>query len=74
MKGEKKKASFYILGYLLEFIIKIWRSGKKNKNYSGEFEPFFFMENPFNRSKSYFSGQNLAKFRPPAKKRTEIPN
>jgi len=31
MKGEKKKASFYILGYLLEFIKKTWRSGKKKK-------------------------------------------
>jgi hypothetical protein len=30
---------------------------------SGDFGPFFFMENPLYRSKSYFSGPNfLAKF------------
>jgi hypothetical protein len=33
-----KKESFYILGYLLELIIKIW---KKNSSISGEFESFF---------------------------------
>jgi hypothetical protein len=29
MKVEKKSKSFYVLGYLLELIIKIWRFGKK---------------------------------------------
>ncbi len=60
MKVEKKTGSFYILGYLLELIIKIWW-----------FEKFFFgnlamghflMENPLHRLKSYFSGRNLTKF------------
>jgi len=29
---------------------------------SEKFGPFFFMKNPFYRSKSYLSGRNLAKF------------
>jgi len=28
-RKKKKQESFYILGYLLELIIKIWRFGKK---------------------------------------------
>jgi hypothetical protein len=31
MKVEKTAESFYILGYLLELIIKIWRFGGENK-------------------------------------------
>jgi len=67
MKVEKKTgSSFYILGYLLELIIK-----------SGDLETFFFFfffkiwqiwviffswKILLYRSKSYLSGQNLAKF------------
>jgi hypothetical protein len=32
-----------------------------------EFGPFFLIENPLYRLKSYFSGQNLGKFCPPKK-------
>jgi len=53
---------FYILGYLLELIIKIWRFEKKFiKSWRIWFS--FFMKNPLCRSKSYFSGRNLAKIR-----------
>jgi hypothetical protein len=63
MKVGKKSESFYILGYLLELIIK-----------SVNFKNFFFgeiwriwaifsMENPLPGPKAYFSGRNLAKFR-----------
>jgi hypothetical protein len=55
MKVEKKPASFYILGYLLELIVEIWR-----------FEFFSFqnlanmdhfpMKNPLYWLKLHFSG------------------
>jgi hypothetical protein len=41
MKVEKISESFYILGYLLELIIKIWKFGKVFFSKSGEFGPFF---------------------------------
>ncbi len=70
MKLEKKTGSFYILGYILELIIKIWWSGNLFfKKKSGKFWPFFSMENPLSSSKSYFSGQNFAKVHPEKKKR-----
>jgi hypothetical protein len=42
MKVEKtKRESFYILGYLLELIIKIWQLGEKiNSSKSGKFALF----------------------------------
>jgi hypothetical protein len=49
-----KKESFYILGYLLELTIKIWRI----------WAIFLSMENPLYRLESLFSGQNLVKIRP----------
>jgi hypothetical protein len=64
MKIEKKSESFYILGYLLELIIKIWRFGSYYFSKSDEFGTFFSMENPLYLSKSYFSSriwQNFAK-------------
>ncbi len=57
---EKKTESFYILGYLLELIIKIWQSG----NCFLEIWiilAIFSMENPLRRLKSYFSGRNFGK-------------
>jgi hypothetical protein len=36
----KKKKSFYILGYLLELIIKIWQFGKNKKNLRGMIKCF----------------------------------
>ncbi len=61
MKSREKTESFFILGYLLELIIKIWRFGKTL------FEiwriwVFFFTKYPLCRSKSFFSGENFAKF------------
>jgi hypothetical protein len=40
MKVEKKSESFYILGYLLEVILKFWRFEKHSSKF-GEFGPFF---------------------------------
>jgi hypothetical protein len=40
MKVEKKTESFYILGYLLELMKKIWRFENENLKY-GEFGSFF---------------------------------
>jgi len=65
MKVEKNTESFYILGYLLELIKKIWRFENENSKY-GEFGSFFSNgKNPLYMSKSYlFSpGRNLAKIR-----------
>jgi hypothetical protein len=57
MKEKKKTGSFYILGYLLELIIKIWQFGDFFlKKISGEFGPIFSIENPLYRWKLYFSG------------------
>jgi len=47
--GQKPK-SFYILGYLLELVIKIWRIWA-----------IFFHENPLYWTKSYFSSKKLKK-------------
>jgi hypothetical protein len=41
MKVEKKSEYFYILGYLLELIIKIWQSELLLLLKSGKFDPFF---------------------------------
>jgi hypothetical protein len=41
MKVEKKTESFYIIGYLLELIIKIWQSELLLLLKSGKFEPIF---------------------------------
>jgi hypothetical protein len=41
MKVKKNQNPSYILGYLLELIIKIWQFGKKYSLKSGEFGPFF---------------------------------
>jgi hypothetical protein len=59
-KKKKKRGSFYILGYLLELIIKNWQLGRKKKSSkSGKFAFFFPLKNPLYRSKSYFPGRNL---------------
>jgi hypothetical protein len=47
MKVEKKPESFHILGYLLELIIKIWRSGNSFFSEFGEFGPNFVHGKPF---------------------------
>jgi len=52
----------YILGYLLELIIKIWQFANLFFSKSGKFGPLFFMENPLYTSKSYLSSRNFAKF------------
>jgi hypothetical protein len=41
MKVEKKPGSFYILGYLLELIVEIWRLEKKLFLKIGKFGLFF---------------------------------
>jgi len=41
MKVEKKSESFYIVGYQLEHIIKIWQFGFYFILKSGNFGPFF---------------------------------
>jgi hypothetical protein len=63
MKVEKNQNPSYILGYLLKLIIKIWRFGFFFQSFVN-LGHFFHGKNPMYRSKSYFSGQNLAKFRP----------
>ncbi len=64
-ESRKKTGSFYILGYLLELSIKIWRSGIFCFLKSGELGPFFPWKILY-RLKSYFSCQNLTKFPPPS--------
>jgi hypothetical protein len=60
MKVEKKKTeSFYILGDLLERIIKICQFEKKSFEI-WRISVFFFIKNPLYMSKSYFSGQNFS--------------
>jgi hypothetical protein len=56
--GKKKTGSFYIFGYLLELIIKIWLETSFFSKILAEFGPFFSMENPLYRLKSKISGQN----------------
>jgi hypothetical protein len=41
MNVENKTGSFYILGYLLELITKIWQSGNFFLAKSGKFGLFF---------------------------------
>jgi hypothetical protein len=60
MKVEKNPKSFYIFGYLLEFIMKIWLFGLFIFQYLANLG-HFLMQNTLYRSKSYFLGQNLAK-------------
>jgi hypothetical protein len=54
-ESKRKEESFFIIGYLLELIIKIWRFGKKKSSKSGEFLSFFSMKNPLFRLESYYS-------------------
>jgi hypothetical protein len=56
-----KKKPFYILGYLLELIIKVWQLGIFFPHNLANFGSFFSMENPLNKLKSYFWSENLAK-------------
>jgi len=57
MKVEKKKTkSFYILGCLLELIIKMWRFGVFFLQNLANLGFFFAMKDPLYRLKSYFSG------------------
>jgi hypothetical protein len=53
----------YILGYLLELIIEIWRLGFYYFFNLANLSHFFSMKNPFYSSKPYFSGGNLPKKR-----------
>jgi hypothetical protein len=64
MKVRGKKSSILLYSWL-ELSIKIWRLGIFSGSKSGEIGPFFLlMKNPLvDRSKSYFSGRNLAKTR-----------
>jgi hypothetical protein len=64
MKVEKKQDPS-------TFLATYWNLSQKSGDLetsffpkSSEFGPTFFMENPLHRSKAYFSGRNLAKFRP----------
>jgi hypothetical protein len=71
MKVKMRPNCFYILGYQLKLIIKIWQLGFYFSSEPGEFGPIFFFEKSFcivGRWKSDFSGQNLAKFRQKRKK------
>jgi hypothetical protein len=63
MKVEKKRGSFFILGYLVELIIKIWWSATFLLEI-WRIWVMFLVKNPLYRSKSYFSGRNLTVFRP----------
>jgi hypothetical protein len=60
--GKKKTEYFYILGYQMELIRKVWLFGKKKNSFKiWRIWVFFFpLKNPLYRSKLYFSGQNLA--------------
>jgi hypothetical protein len=49
----------YILGYLLELIVKIWYFGFFFPSTSGKFGPTFCMKNPLYMLKSYNLVQNL---------------
>jgi hypothetical protein len=70
-KVGKKKQNPYI------FLAAHWNLSQKSDDLETFFSPnlanlgFFFMENPFYRLKSYFSGQNLTKFHTKKKKKTE---
>jgi hypothetical protein len=73
-----KKPSIFILGYLLEFIIKIWLFGIYLFFHlkSDKFGPFFFHEKSFlYKLKSFFFlRQKLMKFRPIKRKHCTLPN
>jgi hypothetical protein len=60
MKVEEKTESFYILGYLLELIMKIFMAIWNF--FPSKFGQNVFMKKCVYRSKSFFSCQNLAKF------------
>jgi len=45
--GKKKKKSFYILGYQLELVIKIWRFETKILPNLANLGLFFFYEKSF---------------------------
>jgi len=54
--GEKKNQDpSYILGYLLELIVKIWRF--EFSKFGEFFWTIFHMQNPLYWSKSHFSGR-----------------
>jgi hypothetical protein len=61
-ENRKKPESFYILGYLPELIIKIWRFTKTFVEI-WRIWATISLGNPLYRWKSYFWGRNLAKFR-----------
>jgi hypothetical protein len=46
-KKKKKTESFYILGYRLELIKKVWRLAIFFLSKSGEFGSFFVLEKSF---------------------------
>ncbi len=62
-ESRKKTESFYILGCLLELIIKIWWFGK-NSFEIWRIWAIFSTEYPSYRLKSYFPGWNLVKLHP----------
>jgi hypothetical protein len=62
-ESRKKTESLYILGYLLELIIEIWRFGFYYFWNLANLSHFFSMKNPLYRSKPYFSRGNLQKKR-----------
>jgi len=55
-----------VIGYLIELIIKIWQFGFIFLQNLVSLGHFFSLKNPLYRSKSYFSGRNLASKRNPA--------
>jgi hypothetical protein len=63
LKIKKETESFYILGHLLELIIKIWQCFLefKKSSKSGKFLVISFMKNPLSKSKSYFFSSRFGK-------------
>jgi hypothetical protein len=68
-KKKDKQNPFKILGYWLKLIILKFSDLKFLFQNLENFGSFFSMENPLNRSKSYFSSWNLKKNCPPVRKK-----
>jgi hypothetical protein len=64
MKVERKPDSFYILGYLLELMIKMWNLDYFFLRKMANFVLNVSMKIPLYWSKSYFSGRNFGEISP----------
>jgi len=60
MKLAKKTESFDVLGYLLEFIIKLWRFGFLSSSKSGDFGVFSQEKSFVEVEIVFFSGRKFA--------------